>query len=533
MHMFTRCVENDTKKMAQRVINEKHPNEEERIRRYEQNLTDREAMRPVMQFERTTPQNGPGVVGVVSFSGSAALTVIAEKSELLGCSHDISDLFDGVWIDEIISGSSTNVFVPNPNDDTPPIDPNCLTVLRGMFPALFTRGNILKPEEHATYISMFDASELLRESLNTCSILLRESKEAFDHVIFNYWAETYYQCTLLIFGEKGLTPYKLKLTMFPPLIRSGYVHNPWYHMCESLEKSNHHAQKDFHTRTTRGGGQIHNHDPMFLEVFFSYCKFLKMAGPNGEDLRIIQKHANEVVNGIPLVEVPVPTYLEICRKPYAKARIDVGKLCGERPLSGLRFLTIGTFAVPEVETQGKLRDPALTPQQMIEQWIRELGGKVYDKKQSFLTLQRSFSRTPHCFIVLKDGKQLTLATQPRAPTKPSASQISTNATSDAESDTSRIGMSAPKARTKPKSKLLPAARQCREFAGGNMTFLKYEYITDCLKSNVFIDPYLDKYVLLPGPNIKKIIVNDARPLLQHQMNAIGPLLLHQMNVVRK
>ncbi len=507
--MFTRCVENDTKKMAQRIINVKHPHDEEPIRRYEQNLTVREAMKPVMRFDRTTPATGPGVVGDVSFNGSAALTIIAEKSELMGCSHDISDLFEGVWKDEIISGSSTNIFVPNPDAEThPPMDQNCLKVLRGLFPTLFTRGNVLKPGEHATYISMFDASELLRKSLNVCSILLRESRECFEYIIFNYWAETYYQCSLLIFGEKGLTPYKLKLTLFPPLIRSGYIQNPWYHMCEGLEKSNHHAQKDFQTRTMRGGGQMHNQDPMFLELLFSYCKFLKLAGSKREDLAIIQKQAEEVVNGIQLEEVRSPTYTDICQKTSHASRIAVNEL-RERPLCGMRFLVVGLYT-GEVAIQGKLRDPALTPHDMMEQWIRELGGMVYEK-QAFLTLQRSYSRTPHCFIVLNDGKQLMLAT-----TNPTTKPNDT----DAESDASRIGTPAPNIRTKPK--LSAAAKQCREFAGGNMTFLKHTYITASLKSNVVLDPYSDEYILLPGPNIKKIIVKDIRPLLLQQMIGLAP-----------
>ena len=58
---------------------------------------------------------------------------------------------------------------------------------------------------------------------------------------------------VLIFGEQGLTPYKLKLFLMPQLALSSFIQRPWEHMREALQKSNHHANKDFQRRPTQGG----------------------------------------------------------------------------------------------------------------------------------------------------------------------------------------------------------------------------------------------------------------------------------------
>ena len=344
VHMVTRCVENDVKKVTQKLVNDRHPNAAEPVRRLEQNLTAREAKKPVFQFTRTTPSNGPGKVSAISLSGTAALCVIAETDELRDATATITDLYAGVWGELIVAGSNS--------------DANCVTVLKGMFPALFTKTNHEATELNspANYISTEDACELLRKSLNQCVILLRNSKNGLDVDQFQKWSEAYYQCSMLLFGEEGLTPYKLKLTMIPSLIASGYIKSPWLHMTEGLEKSNHTANKDFQTRTMRGGGCIYHHDPNFLEIFFSYCKFLKLAvagknrnGKKGKnrpknerELEIYQEHASLVLLGVSIEHAISPSYQEICLKPHDVPAIDVGRETN-KPLTGMRFFLIGLF----------------------------------------------------------------------------------------------------------------------------------------------------------------------------------------------
>ena len=54
----------------------------------------------------------------------------------------------------------------------------------------------------------------------------------------------------------------------PQLVVSIFIRSLCEHLCEALEKSNHHANKDFQSRTMRGGGRLHNQDPLYLEIYF-------------------------------------------------------------------------------------------------------------------------------------------------------------------------------------------------------------------------------------------------------------------------
>ena len=512
--MVARCVENDLKKVTQRLIDEKYPHDAEPVRRLEENLTAREAKKPVFQFTRTTPNNAAGKVSAVSLSGTAALCVIAETDELQGASRTITDLYEGVWGDLIIAGTGSGTGSS--------IHANSVRVLKQMFPTLFNKQNPKKPNSPPTYISAADACELLRKSLNQCVMLLRRSKDGLDVDQFNRWAEAYYQCSILLFGEEGLTPYKVKLPLFPLLIESGYIRSPWLHICEGLEKSNHHAHKDFQTRTMRGGGCIYHQDPMFLEIFFSYCKFLKLAVASGKknrpvsrELEIYQQHASLVLLGVSIEHAISPSYQEICLKPHDIPTIDVGRETST-PLTGMRFLLVGTFpGLPT--TEGRKKTPTVSGQKMLEEWITKMGGKCYTK-DAFTTLLKSHSRTPHCFLVMKNSGELDKGTCTpaelvyRRSRRPLQEVLEDSATDGQTTDTNANGATADQRKTQ---KLQCYAKICRDFAGGDMTFLKVLYITKSLKSTTVLDPYL--YTMKPGSNVKKRHVNEIRPLLLDQI----------------
>ena len=213
------------------------------------------------------------------------------------------------------------------------------------------------------------------------------------------------------------------MLLFPSLVASGHIETPWNHICEGLEKSNHHANKDFQTRTMRGGGCMYHQDPMFLECFFSYCKFLKLASTRNLDG--LQEAACQLANGVALKDAPSPSYLEICQKPIIVPSIDVDGR-SRLPLSGLRFLIVGEFSTTKADTEaqrlaeaqaaieaaaieaGDSRVPKVktpTAQEIVANWIKDLGGKVYDKSKC-VTLAHSYSTTPHCFILLRDCREL-------------------------------------------------------------------------------------------------------------------------------
>lgn len=190
-HMFPRLAEKDLREMAQKLILEKTPFESEPLRRFEENVTKRLDKTDSFQF-KTVTSSEVKTVQAVSLSGTAALTIIADKTELLEKSDDISELYDDVWTGELICGSS----------ETP--QANASVVLRRMFPELFIHKNKTNPTDTKTYISTFDASVLLRRSLNNCAILLRNSKNGLDMEQFVKWAEAYYQASIILFGNKGM-----------------------------------------------------------------------------------------------------------------------------------------------------------------------------------------------------------------------------------------------------------------------------------------------------------------------------------------
>ena len=222
------------------------------------------------------------------------------------------------------------------------------------------------------------------------------------------------------------------MLFYPALVESGYITTPWHHICEGLEKSNHHAHKDFQTRTMRGGGLLHHQDPMFLEGMFSYCKFLKLGASTAtQDLDVMQAEACQYVRGVSLADAPAPTYLAICQKPHDTSSLPVGERT-ELPLTGMRFYVIGSFgntaaakeaAAEKLAIQEATKAAILAakkarrtrpdnpppkppqPQEIVEQWIRKLGGKVYDKAK-FQTLTENYSQTPHCFILMRDCREL-------------------------------------------------------------------------------------------------------------------------------
>ena len=104
IHMITRCVGTDLRKMAQKVTDDMHPHEKFTIQRFEENLTRRGARKPFFHF--TTVSIGgtdkAGKVGAVSLSRICALTVIADKEETKEAGTEIEDLFEGVLKSEVV-----------------------------------------------------------------------------------------------------------------------------------------------------------------------------------------------------------------------------------------------------------------------------------------------------------------------------------------------------------------------------------------------------------------------------------------------
>lgn len=157
-HMTTRNVENDLRKMVDKIISEKLPKgRDHAIKTLEDNINRRDVKRPRFGFTVKKLKAEP-----VSLGGREALVIIADTSELSGASEEIVPIFEGVWNqDEILAG--------NPDTD------NCLKVLRKFHPHLFNKTRTNQSE--AKFISIRDAADLLFKSLNNCIVYLRNSKD--------------------------------------------------------------------------------------------------------------------------------------------------------------------------------------------------------------------------------------------------------------------------------------------------------------------------------------------------------------------
>lgn len=434
-HARTRCTETDLKKWVEKLIREKNPDYVDMcIRRLESNLTDREVKKPSFKFKIEKNKCGP-----ISLSGSEAAVAIADRDEL---GTDIqSNLFDGVWTREFIQFDEQI---------------NCLNVLSQLHPSLVntTTNRIL----------VADLAELWRQSINYTFQLLRNERKYNKH-LFKKWAETYYQVSLAVFPpNKALTPYKLKTILNYQILNSGYVKNSWNHMTEAVEKSNHRAQKDFYTKTMMGGGQLHHHDPMFLELYFTFCRIHAQNDGDG----IVASTDRYYEAFYPGQERPTRTYQDIVSAEKPEAALDIGATRDQNSmLTDLRFVVLGSF--------GKLT------QEKVKQEILQLGGIVLSIDAAH-TILKSHSKTPLCYVVLHDDSVLKIATT--------------------------------KGQQPPGKNNLQLAKNLQNFAGGDWKFLSYNYIKMCQKERTFQDPH--PYELKPGNHVLQVKVNDIRALLLRQ-----------------
>ena len=482
-HMITRIVENDIRKLAQILLAkcDKSTNESVPLKAFEDNLTARDAKRPIFQFSIKDKQ-----IKEISLSGINALAVIADKEELKSAKEGtIGDLFDGVWTDdEVLMGSGEG------SNEAP------AKALKTLYPDLFNKRN---STGDSGFISVKDAWELLRKSLNQCAKLLRAQN--FNPAAYKRWSEIYYQTNLLIFGVSGLTSYKLKLLIMPQLVEGGFVRRPFDHMTEALEKSNHDANKDYHTKTMRGGGRDHNKDPLYLEAgASSFCKFLKIYVQNSTPNIEVATALDEVAT---LVEatVPGPKFEETCDEKIIHPQIPIGaRKTTETLLEGLRFHVVGNFSLTMPGYSMKIN------QSEIIDLITEMGGTVL-KKDAAMTLINSHSSLPNCFVILKDKRDLLRSTgkPSKGPSQWASSQGETSGSESQSLTTTHLTPGLPK-----------CAPMLKILAGAELTFLKCDYIFDVKQRGQILDPYSAPYLLTPGQNTRKNWVNDTRPLLLTQ-----------------
>lgn len=172
----------------------------------ERNLTDREVKPPHFSFTLKTVK-GKKKVQSVSLSGREVLGALADLDELTLTRREIKPLYEGVWTNEIKADATSDAVV----------------VLKELgYGRIFNKNKHGEVAEDGKFALLLDLSELLRKSLRHCLRLLRNAT-SFDVDDFTATAETYFQTSMLLFGERGISPYKAKLMLFPQLIKTGFV----------------------------------------------------------------------------------------------------------------------------------------------------------------------------------------------------------------------------------------------------------------------------------------------------------------------
>ncbi len=225
--------------------------------------------------------------------------------------------------------------------------------------------------------------------------MLRNSTSV-DVKAYKFWAETYYQISILVFpSETALTPYKLKLLLYYQILNQGYLSCTWNHLTEAMEKSNHHAQKYFYSKTMMGGGQLHHQDPMLLDLFFSFCQLLQISDCEDENKFkdvLIAFHQDQSLSG---QEQPI-TYQSIMNNRVPPPEIEIGaERSKNNLLTGMRFLLLGHFTG--------------TTQEKISSSVEAMGGTILSRS-SAETILKNHTLTPHCYVILQDEVILRHAT---------------------------------------------------------------------------------------------------------------------------
>ncbi len=435
-HACIRITEGDLQKWANKILREKKEQLKNlAIAALEKNLTSREVKMPNFKFSIEK-----GSCGRVSLSGSEAQLVLGERDEF--GEKDVGNLFDGVWM------KSEKVQFHE--------EVNCLLVLRQLHPGLFADG----------FITLQDVAELWRQSLYAIFRLLRNATSV-DIKAYKLWAETYYQISVLVFpSETALTPYKLKILLYYQILQKGYLSCVWNHLTEAMEKSNHHAQKYFYSKTIMGGGQLHHQNPMLLDLFFSFCRLLQIF--DCKDQTKVKDLINNYLDQQCANQEPsITTYESIICNRIPSPELEIGaERSSSELLTGMRFVLLGNFAG--------------TTQDKISSSVENMGGTILSKS-SAETILKNHTIAPHCYIVLKDDTILRHATDVDKKVPP---------------------------------RMIETAKSIQNFASGNWTFLSFKYLEDCEKSEVVVDPKM--YTLKPGTKLQQRRVNDMRPLLKRQ-----------------
>ena len=144
--------------------------------------------------------------------------------------------------------------------------------------------------------------------------------------------ETYYQCALCLFGDRGPTPYKLKIDMLLRIYEKGEILSPIHYMTEGTKRSHHTASKDYNSKTMRdGGNDAWNMSSNFLDIQFSFLRAVDFCSSKADLLRRYRLSNED----------DVKSYLEICREPTIEPVLDFHRTA--EIFRCMTFIVFGTY----------------------------------------------------------------------------------------------------------------------------------------------------------------------------------------------
>ena len=179
--------------------------------------------------------------------------------------------------------------------------------------------------------------------------------------------ETCYQCTLCLFGDRGLTPYKLKIDMLLRIYKKDEILSPFYYMTEGTEKSHHTASKDYNSKTERWPKRRMGRKFSFLRAV-DFCS-------SKADLLRRYRLSNED---------DVKSYPKIRREPILEPVLDIHRTVDN--FRCLNFIVLGTY--------GNIRQT----QTSIEKTITANGGTVLNNTDIVNRSKVSFLSHHYCVL---------------------------------------------------------------------------------------------------------------------------------------
>ena len=247
--MVVRSVESDLKLHVDSMLLLK---DHAAICRLKCNITERNVKPPRFKFEIVEK-----LCKAVSLSFRDAEVIISDCNRISDYGRSDCPIFEGVC-----SFETPHVYKADQTTFTTSY--NILISLVDGLEASFTEGVGISVRKLADlqFQSLYQLLDLLRQRELNLEDIPKCKEDLY---------EIYYQSLFGLFGDRALTPYKLKLDILLRLFEKGELLSPFYYMTEVTEKSHHTAAKDYNTKTMRdGGNDAWNMSSSYLDIQFSF-----------------------------------------------------------------------------------------------------------------------------------------------------------------------------------------------------------------------------------------------------------------------